>query len=100
MKIKTNNQPRELVGLIDIPERFRADFDYITGDDTYSMRLVKYKGQYYDTNEFMPVPKQANPIDPQDQMQAWHGYQSDTYFSGTLIKFASFDTVIIATYYS
>ena len=49
MKIITNRIPRPLLPLTDLPEKARADFDYI--DDSYDFRFVQYKGVWYDVSD-------------------------------------------------
>jgi hypothetical protein len=101
LTITTNNRPRDLVCLADLPAKARADFDYITGDDAYSPRLFAYRGRWYDANEFMRM------TDVQafrgEGRNAWDGYQSDTYFSGVLIRWRmkdiSEDQVVVGTFY-
>jgi hypothetical protein len=101
--IITNNQPRELFSLCDLPEKARGDFEYIEGEDQYSPRLFKYRGAWYDTNEFMRVPDNCQF----DTMRGWDGYQSDSFFSGILVRYArdergelDSDQVIVGRYYS
>lgn len=101
LTIVTNNQPRELVSLNDIPRRFHSDFDYIDGEDKYSPRLFAYRGAYYDTCEYMRTPCDEAPRLELNKLSQWHGYQSDSFFSGTVIKFVDdCERVIVGRYYS
>ncbi len=99
MKITSNHHWRELVTFYDLPAHERPDFDYVGGkdkydedtgekppnedeDERYSPRFVCYRGVWHDLNEFMPVPRGWTPPD----WSTWSGYQSDSYFSGILIR--------------
>ncbi len=95
MEIITNNTPRELVCFLDIPAAKQDDFDYLDTDEHCSPRFVKYKGEYYDTFEFTRVGGTSNPL------KGWDGVQSDTFFSGVLIKWRDeYEAVIVGRYYS
>lgn len=94
MKITTNNVPRELVTFHDLPEAEREDFDYIEEDGQWSPRLFCYRGHWYDSHEFERA--RGNEV-----LTGWDGVQSDTYFSGTLIRYANdFEHVIVGRYFS
>jgi len=101
LTIITNNRPRDLLSLVDLPEKTRADFDYIEGDEVYSPRFVAYRGHYYDVCEFMCTPQREPARQELNELAAWDGYQSDSYFSGTVIKYVDrFERVIVGRYYA
>lgn len=107
LTIKTNHQPRDLIALADIPAEYRADFDYIAADDAYTPRLFAYRGHYYDAHEFMRTPRDEAARQELNALAAWDGYQSDSYFSGVVIRYphdatwgADFGRVIVGTYFS
>ena len=72
----TNNQYREVLTGYDLPENCHSDFDYM--DDITEGSFFKYKGDYYDINEFMSTP---------EHLDNWHGISSDTFFSAVVILF-------------
>ena len=90
IKIMTNNKPRQLIYGYELTDKQKQDFDYI--GDIESHDFVKYKNNIYDLSEFMI-------IENNDNLKGWDGYSSDSYFSGTLIKYIDDDTVIIGCYY-
>lgn len=94
MKIITNNHPRAMHAVADLPERAQADFDYVMGDDRYSPRLVQYLGHWYDVYD-----SQACGVGF-DQFKGWDGIVSETFFSGVLFRFADGDTVIVGRYFT
>lgn len=94
--IKTNHHWHELLTWHDIPESERADFDYIDSEERFSPRMFCYRGRWYDTNEFFVIP-QSLPA----ELREWSGYQSDSYFSGVVVRYSDdFEQVQVGTYYS
>jgi hypothetical protein len=93
LKIKTNNVPREVICGIELTNKERKEFDYIKDEDFDCHSFFRYKGQVYDLNEFM----RTGPGEIHDA--GWQGYASDSYFSGTIIKYVdNFERVIVGTY--
>ena len=91
IKIMTNNKPRQLVYGYELTDKQKQDFDYIEDIDSHD--FVKYKNNIYDLSEFMRVENN-------DSLKDWHGYSSDSFFSGTLVKYIDDDSVIMGWYYS
>ena len=91
IKIITNNKPRQLIYGYELSDKQKQDFDYIEDIDSHD--FVKYKNNIYDLSEFMR-------IENNDSLKDWHGYSSDSYFSGTLVKYADDDSVIMGWYCS
>lgn len=91
IKIMTNNKPRQLVYGYELTDKQKQDFDYIEDIDSHD--FVKYKNNIYDLSEFMR-------IENNDSLKGWEGYSSDSYFSGTLVKYIDSDSVIMGWYYS
>ena len=106
MKITTNNQPRDLVSFHDLPENVQSDFDYIEADAHHDLRLFKYRGAWHDVNEYVQIIARrdtyngwAMQVDADSPLLKWDGIQSDTYFSGTVIKYGDdCETVILGRY--
>ena len=90
IKIMTNNKPRQLIYGYELSDKQKQDFDYVEDIDSHD--FVKYKNNIYDLSEFMR-------IENNDNLKDWHGYSSDSYFSGTLVKYVDDDTVIMGWYY-
>ncbi len=96
MKIITNNKPRPLAYLSELPAKIRTDFDYV-GDD-FNARFVQYKGHWYDVYD-----SQACGVGFDlgfDQFKGWDGIVSETFFSGVLFRFADEDQVIVGSYFA
>lgn len=96
MKVTTNYHPRDILEGYELTEKEREEFDYLDwdkierGEDSAS--FFRYKGELYDLGEFMGVHSQLNlALFPQE----WDGYQSDTYFSGTLVKYCNDNESVI-----
>ena len=104
IQIKTNNVPRDLVSLADLPPDAAKDFDYIDGEGRYSPRLFRYRGSWYDANEFLsPIPNRGGfsaGLPDDHPLRAWDGHQSDTYWSGVCLRYANeFESVIVGRWF-
>ncbi len=97
MKITTNNQPREIIEGYELIGDERKDFDYLDwnaiekGEDSAS--FFRYKGELYDLGEFTTTSHMV-------PLHEWDGYQSETYFSGIVVKYSGpeCEEVIIGRY--
>lgn len=105
MKIKTNNIPRPVVYGYELTEKEREDFDY--PDDIDTAQFFRFKGQVYGIGEFSRIipqgSKRCHPTESDNpDFAGWHGYASDSFFSGVLIKWAddNFETLIVGVYTS
>jgi hypothetical protein len=88
--IITNNVPRDVLYSHELPAKELAEFDYL--DNPEEASFFRYKGEVYDLGEFMRGG---------GELSAWDGYQSDSYFSGILVKYAQDnERVIVGRYYS
>ena len=116
MKITTNHQPRPIIHARELSPEERAEFDYLdwkaidSGSDSAS--FIRYQGTLYDLGEFSriirPDETRRHPMEcSEPAFQGWHAYQSETYFSGLLIRWANigqwphredFDSVIVGRY--
>lgn len=94
----TNNVPRPLLPLTDLPEKARKDFDYLGPDEVHEYRLVQYKGVWYDVYDSMRCPGAEASAATRQAFAGWNSYISDSYFSGVLFRFAEDDHVVCATY--
>lgn len=100
MKIKTNNVPRHLVYGYELTEKEAADFDYLSPGELSVHEFVRYKGQVYDLGEFVRIDKTVVPHPQREGWQHWHGYSSDSFFSGVLVRFSDDgESVVLATYF-
>ena len=99
MKITTNGHERELWCWHDLPADQQEWFDCVDGEDRYSQRFFKYQDCWYDTCQFMPAQGVFNQDGHKAGQQGWSGYQSDSFFSGTVIRWGEdFETVIAGRY--
>lgn len=80
----TNNHAYELHAYYTLPTKVREQFDYLADneDEQYSDRFFNYRGYWYDANEFSVNTDTTLPYD---------GVQSESYWSGTAIKYIKGD---------
>lgn len=94
MEVTTNNIPRPVLHWGDLSAEEQAEFDY-TGHDPHSYSFFRYRGEVYDLGEFTRIPHGIQYAG----WLGWHCYQSDSYFSGLLVKIDySEDMVIVGRY--
>lgn len=103
LKITTNNVPRPILDGWDLSAEERKEFDYLDwhrveeGSDSAS--FFRYRGQLYDLSDFTRVDKNSPNLSA--FWEKWDGYQSDSHFSGILVKYTDdSETVIVGTYHS
>lgn len=99
MEIVTNNVPRHIVYGCELTEKERMQFDYYGGDEIETVHFARFKGNVVDLNEFMVISKDVAPHPQRPGWEKWHGYSSDSFFSGLLVKYLDDDTVVMGTYY-
>ena len=99
IEVVTDNKRRLIIDGYQLSERERKEFDYI--DDFSFAYFVRYKGELYDLGDFMILNPQTVGVEPSLGSIGWHGYASDSYFSGIVMRYAEGDDdrVIIGTYY-
>ncbi len=98
--ITTNNVPRDIIDGCQLTPAERAEFDYIdwakveAGEDSAS--FFRYQGTLYDLSEFQAAGRMFEGIG-----RRWDGYQSDSFFSGLLVRYQdNFERVIVGRYYA
>ena len=90
--VKTNNVPRAIFSGYELTAKEKAEFDYYAPEELDDALFFRYKGQLYDLGEFCCCHGALKP---------WHGYLSDSFFSGVVVKYVSDnEQVIVGTYYS
>lgn len=98
MEVITNHHWREPLSGWELSESERKELDYIPDIDEQCGRFFRYHRQIYDLREFMRIPDQ--PWAGTD-IRGWHGYMSDTYFSGILVKYDDdCERVMVGRYFS
>ena len=107
MRITTNNKPRALLSLSELPTKVADGFDYIQEDDAFCTRFVQYKGHWYDTQDCQGIStRRTNPVgwdcivQEGDPLACWHAIVSETFFSGVLFRFVGNDDVVVGRYFA
>ena len=100
MKIITNNHWHNFLYGYELTEKELQDFDYIDSDDISSHSFIRYRGYVIDPQDTYMVISEAMKLHDEWQgLEKWHGYGSDSFFSGTLIRYSDdFEQYQIATY--
>lgn len=101
LTIVTNNVPREVINGWQLTADERAEFDYYDwdGDDAEGLEqsFFRYKGELHDLGEFMRW--ESGPDD--HPFYQWDGYQSDSFFSGLLVRYCEdWEYVVVGRYCS
>ena len=105
LTIKTNNVPRFVTYGYELPIDILEDLGYNVetdeADDWMFRQFAQYRGVWYDIGDFITTyPGPWNHGLPKEFLK-WDGYQSDSYFSGVLIRYCEdTESVAFATYYS
>ena len=102
MNIRTNNVPRDLLCLHDFnaadQDKIRKQYDWMDSDELENtFGFFKYRNCFYHLADFMRTSCEAT-----GDLAGWDGYAGDSYFSGTLLKFADPHsvTVVVGRYFS
>src|ERR1700746_193707 len=103
--IITNNHPRLIMDACELTASEREDFDYLTwsaieaGEDSAS--FIRYRGELYDLGDFQYEGGLMKGSSIPGIFAGWHGYISDSFFSGILVRMCEdTDYVIVGRYYS
>lgn len=110
LKIRTNRQFRPLLSGFELTESERKELDYIADSSDLEKwseqynRFFRYRGNVYDTNEFVRIVKRSeyrggfsHCVDEDSQLLNWDCIQTDSFFSGIVIKYDScdYDSVMV-----
>lgn len=95
-KIITNSVPRDIIHDHELTAAEREEFDYLNwpaiDDGRDSASFFRYRGQLYYLGNFMRTG---------GGFPGWDGYAGDSFFSGTLVRYADDnERVIVASYYA
>jgi hypothetical protein len=93
VEITTNNHPRQSLSWFELSDSERDQYDWMSDEDCLNASFYRYAGAVYSDADFMT----AHEI---PDFEGWHGYLNDTYFSGVLIRFDDYDSVVMGRYYA
>lgn len=86
MKIITNHHYREILHWNDLTEDEQKELNMY--DDVKESSFFRYKGMLNDLNDFLCVNNALNGRGIEHELYGWDGYQNDTFFSSTLVKYS------------
>ena len=116
IRITTNNVRREVLYPWQLCHAELKEFDYLIdapdNADNATLEALwydsgatffRYRGELYDIGEFSrviaPGAERFHPMEcAEPAFQGWDGYQSDSFFSGLLIKYLDSESVVVGTY--
>lgn len=101
LTIRTNNVPRPVVEAYELTPAERSEFDYLDWDaieqGNDSRSFFRYRGSLYDLSDFETTSGLGAP----EAFRGWDGYQSDSFFSGLVVRYCrDWEYVIVGTYFS
>jgi len=104
MKVTTNNHPRDLVSLWELPDNVRSEFDYVSEDDG-AYRFVKYRGKWYDVNDTQVIGHDARmgwgyAVDTDSPLVKWDSILTDSFFSAIVFRYvpdSDYEQIIVGT---
>ena len=107
LEIITNNVPRDLLYPYELSNKDWEDTCYDEKDRQRAEQegdtFIKYNNHVYSLADFMRVEDNSplKGVEDNSPLKGWHGYLSETFFSGILIKYCE-DTsqVVLGRYYS
>lgn len=97
LKIITNNKPRYILYWYELKPREKKEFTYLDTEDRQdAARFFRYRGNVYDLEEFFTTREVATM-----DLTGWEGYQSDSFFSGIVVKYCDdYERIIAGRYFS
>lgn len=102
--ITTNNVPRDVVDECELSVKEREEFDYIDWEAIDEgcgggASFMRYRGELYDLGEFTTTAELCRGAGHHD-LSKWDGYQSDSFFSGLVVRYVDdFERVVVGRYY-
>jgi hypothetical protein len=84
MKIKTNNQSRQLINFEDLTEKEKLDFDWV-GFEFGQVDFVRYKGLVFCLEEFCLCS------DNELSARGWQGIEGQSAFHAVVVKYDQYD---------
>lgn len=79
LTIRTDHKWKQFKYRYEVPAKvLRSQFDWLLEEAGFD-GFFKYLGTWYHTSQFMR-------IENNEALAGWHGYECDSFFSGTLIK--------------
>jgi hypothetical protein len=91
LTILTNHRHRDVLLWHELTDDERAEFDHYldTDDKQADASFFRYRGNVYDLGEMQRVP-------PHSGLDGWDGYENDSFFSGTVVRYVDDNERVIA----
>ena len=106
--IITNNTPRYLYSYLELSDKVRTEFDYLSEEQHDELRFVKYKQTWYDVYESVCIvprsskyhPPFAYIVDDDSELAKFDCMAVDSYYSGICFRMVQYVSVIVGRYIS
>jgi len=101
IKIHTNNVPRLVLCGYELTTSDRAEFDYLNDEEISERSFARYRGTIYDIGDFVTTSPGPWNFGLSSEFEGWDGYQSDSFFSGVLVRYVDdYESVVMGWYSS
>jgi hypothetical protein len=80
LKIITDHKWKNFLYGYELTKWEQKDFDHLSQEEIDSGAFFRYRKQVYSLEGFMVIMGPENPL------KSWDGYQSDSYFSGVVLR--------------
>jgi hypothetical protein len=92
--IKTDRKWKNFKYGYELPKKWRKEFDWMNDEEYEVGCFLIYRNWAYSLLDFLRVEHNSD-------LKGWHGYSSDTYFSGVVIRLSEDgEQYMIGTYFS
>lgn len=94
LTIKTDHKWKDFKYSHELPKKWRKEFDWMNDEEFESSNFIMYRNWVYVLSEFMVIENNSD-------LKDWDGYQSDSFFSGIVIRLSKDGSqYMIGTYFS
>ena len=84
MRIMTDHKWKNFKQLHEVPKKLADDFDWLDEDSKFT-NWIWYRKRLYHLSDFMDLSNRFY-VTESPFPKPWHGYLSDSFFSGVLIE--------------
>jgi len=98
--IHTNNVPRPVLYGYELTVAERAELDYLSDEEISERNFARYRGNIHDIGDFVTTSPGPWNFGLPSEFEGWDGYQSDSFFSGILVRYVDDNEAVVMGWYS